>query len=79
MVMRECLCCAKWWDVEIGKEPKVYRKRTRDGLIHDFQKHIPPRHAWQQVKNYCIVCLKVHIFFIGPVTGKFHSNECNTG
>ena len=76
MGMRICLCCEKWWDVALGKNPQIYRKRCKDGLVHDFQRYIPPRKRWETVTQFCILCMEVHIFYIGPVTGKYHSNLC---
>jgi hypothetical protein len=78
MALRLCNCCQKWWDVQLKKKPGFYRIRCRDGFIHDFERGVPPRFSWPTETRYCIVCNTPHIFFIGPVTGKYHSNVCNT-
>lgn len=76
MGLRVCVCCEKWWDVEIGKEPGLYRKRARDGFIHEFVRYMPPRYKWKQMDQYCILCRTVTPSFLGPITGKWHKNCC---
>jgi hypothetical protein len=76
MGMRLCQCCEKWWDVEIGKKPGLYRKRAADGFIHEFVRHMPPRQYWKQTEEYCITCMKVNPLYIGPITGKGYRNCC---
>ena len=78
MAMKTCNCCQKRWDVDLPEVPGTYRKRTKNGLIHEFDVYIPPRKRWKTETRYCLVCNKPHIFFIGPVTGKYHSNVCDT-
>ena len=76
MALRVCICCEKWWDVEIGKKPGVYRKRCKDELVHDFVRHMPPRESWKQRNEYCLLCRMVTPSYLGPNTGKWHKNCC---